>query len=100
MSTAIGLKRPGTVGRLAILQVIPAVLWLFGGLVCIVVGLVTPDNGPVVVTHGMVFVALGIALIALGSLSLACAIGLWRLRGYGRTIQLVYSWIGLLGFPF
>ena len=31
---------------------------------------------------------------------IVCAIGLWNLKSYGRTIQLVLSFIGLLGIPF
>jgi type IV pilus assembly protein PilA len=33
------------------------------------------------------------------ALQIACGIGLWKLKGYGRTIQLVFAWIGLIGFP-
>jgi type II secretory pathway pseudopilin PulG len=32
-------------------------------------------------------------------MSIVCAIGLWNLKSYGRTLQLVYSFIGLLGIP-
>ena len=39
-------------------------------------------------------------LLVLGGLQLACGIGLWKLEPYGRTIQLVLSWIGLLNIPF
>lgn len=38
-------------------------------------------------------------LLALAGLNLAVGIGLWRLRRWGRTLELIASWIGLLGFP-
>jgi len=42
----------------------------------------------------------GTVFLAVGGLQLACGIGLWKLKPYGRTIQLVLGWIGLLGIPF
>jgi type II secretory pathway pseudopilin PulG len=42
---------------------------------------------------------LGAVYAILGVLSIVCAIGLWNLKSYGRAIQLVYSFIGLLGIP-
>ena len=39
------------------------------------------------------------ALFGCGALELVCGIGLWKLKRYGRTIQLALSWVGLLGFP-
>ena len=43
---------------------------------------------------------LGLVFLAIGGLQLACGIGLWKLEPYGRTIQLVFGWMGLLGIPF
>ena len=39
------------------------------------------------------------ALLALAGFNLASGIGLWRLKRWGRTLQLIASWIGLLGVP-
>jgi len=41
----------------------------------------------------------GVLCGALGAVYGLCASGLWHLKSYGRRIQLVFSWIGLLGFP-
>jgi hypothetical protein len=35
----------------------------------------------------------------LGVLSIVCGVGLWKLKRYGRTLQLVFSYIGLLAIP-
>ena len=37
--------------------------------------------------------------VALAVLQLTAGIGLWKRRPYGRTIQLIMSWIGLLAIP-
>jgi hypothetical protein len=34
-----------------------------------------------------------------GVLSIACGVGLWKLKSYGRTLQIVYSCVGLLAIP-
>jgi hypothetical protein len=34
-----------------------------------------------------------------GVLSIVCGVGLWKLKRYGRTLQLVFSCIGLLAIP-
>ena len=44
---------------------------------------------------------LGAALLfAAGGLCFACGRGLWKLKRYGRVLQLGFSWFGLLGVPF
>jgi type II secretory pathway pseudopilin PulG len=50
-------------------------------------------------TRGVVFVLVAVVLLAMASLSFFCGRGLWKLRSYGRAIQLVFSWIGLLALP-
>jgi hypothetical protein len=37
--------------------------------------------------------------VLFGIFSLVCGIGLWNLKGYGRTLQIIYSCIGLLAIP-
>jgi type II secretory pathway pseudopilin PulG len=39
-------------------------------------------------------------LFASGGLCLACGRGLWKLKRYGRVLQIGFSWFGLLGVPF
>lgn len=38
-------------------------------------------------------------LLGIGSLQLACGLGLWKMKSDGRTLQLVFAWIGLLAIP-
>jgi len=76
------------------------VLQFIGGPVLIASGVAIgvssalPDAGNAVPT-----VPVAIALLGCGALELVCGIGLWKLKRYGRTIQLALSWVGLLGFP-
>ena len=84
-------RRPGGVTVLAVLQFLSAAMFLLVSVVGIGAALVG-GNG-----EGTLLV--GCALLAVAGLQVACGIGLWKLRLYGRTIQLVLSWIGLIGFP-
>jgi type IV pilus assembly protein PilA len=88
-----GNKRPGVITLLAVLQLIGAVLLTLIALVCLGAGLFadTTDAGALVLG--------GILFGVLGALEGACGFGLWKLKGYGRKIHLVFSWIGLIGFP-
>ncbi len=87
------LKRPGLVTLLAVLQFIgAAVLLPLGGIaLASSLGSESPDAvlGQVV----------GVLWLVFGALSLTCGIGLWTLKGYGRTIQIVLACIGLLAVP-
>ena len=67
---------------------------LLGGLIAVAMSFGTegPERG--------LMVGLGAFYAVFGLLSIVCAIGLWNLKSYGRRIQLVYSFIGLLGIPF
>jgi hypothetical protein len=89
------MKRPGIITILAVLQLIGATLWLLGALGTVAAGLIGPDRGQR--EAGTVLVALLIA--ALGVAQLLCGIGLLKLKPHGRTLQLVFAWIGLIGFP-
>jgi hypothetical protein len=45
---------------------------------------------------------MGVAAVMMAGFSFlqfVCGYGLWTLKSYGRTIQLVFAWIGLLGIP-
>ncbi len=84
--------RPVIITVLAVLQFVGAALWLLGGVVAmgaVAIG----DSG-----QAETAVA-GLLLAGLGALQLLCGIGLWKLQPYGRTLQLVFAWIGLLGIP-
>jgi len=89
------LSRPGIVTVLAVLQFIGAAVSLLAAVVMLVATALSDGrNGgqPLGMLLGGVFGALGVA-------ELVCGIGLLKLKSYGRTLQLVFSWIGLLGFP-
>jgi len=81
-------NRPLIVSVLAILDLVAAVLYgLFAwGLWREV------DNAP-----SFLFMALALAVAAV--LHVVAGQGLWRLRPYGRVMQLVFAWIGMLGIP-
>ena len=88
------IRRPGVVTLLAVLHFISGGLLILIGLICIAAGLLpkTTDADGVLVTAGILFAALG-------GLQTTCGVGLWKLKSYGRTIQLVFSWLGLVVFP-
>lgn len=86
------LTRPRTITLLAALQFFLAPIWLLGGL-AVAVSVVAGPAGQADAAVG------GFLSLGLGALQLACGIGLWRLKSYGRTLQLVFAWIGLIGFP-
>jgi len=87
--------RPTLVLILAILNFIGGACQLLLGLALLVWTLSSPAIGEARTILGV----FGLGMIALGALSTTCGYGLLKVRPYGRTIQLVYSWIGLLGFP-
>jgi type II secretory pathway pseudopilin PulG len=66
---------------------------LVGGVIAVVMsfGNEGPERG--------ILMGAGAFYVLLGLLSIVCGVGLWNLKSYGRTIQLVYSFIGLLGIP-
>lgn len=87
------VTRPATISLLAVLQFIAATFWFLFGLLLLAAALFSPDADST-----SVLVA-GLLIWGLAALQLACGLGLWRLQSYGRTIQLILGWIGLLGFP-
>lgn len=46
-----------------------------------------------------ILTGLGIFYLVMGVMSFFIAIGLWRLKGYGRTLQIVSCSVGLLAIP-
>lgn len=93
-------KVPPLLAALAVVQIVggavgiylfvvfPAIRWLAGG------GLV-PVNVPAALAKVLIIVG-----SAFSVLQLVCAVGLLRFRPWGRGVQLVLAWIGLLAFPF
>ena len=94
-------KRPTIVTVLAVLQFIGAAMALPAALVILAVGLwyVPSQAGSQFASSvGLAFIA-PLLIASIGLMQLACGIGLLRLKPYGRTLQLVFAWIGLIGFP-
>jgi type II secretory pathway pseudopilin PulG len=88
------LKRPGVVTLLAILDWIGGGLWLLiSSFALFGLSVGSPaDRDPF--TMGFLAVMLVIAAV-----QVLAGIGLWRLRPYGRRIQIVTSCVGLLAIP-
>lgn len=85
-------KRPLIVSILAVTHFIGAAFVLVG--VFIVIGsLAAGRGGP------RAIVLVGLILGGVGFLQVLCGLGLWGLKSYGRTLQLVFGWIGLIAFP-
>jgi type IV pilus assembly protein PilA len=88
------VKRPGLITLLAVLQFIGAAITLVAGVVTLIAaaGADRASSEPLAAI-------VGIVLAGVGALQLTCGIGLWKLKNYGRTLQLVFAWIGLIGIP-
>jgi general secretion pathway protein G len=84
------VKRPALVTLLAVLDAIGGAVALLAGIAVLLLGLSSGDA---------LSVALALIYLVLGGASLACAIGLWRLRPWGRTLAIALSIVGLLGIP-
>jgi len=90
MPPAGGLvRRPGVVTLLAVLHFIGSGFML---LLAALMAVAMTDE-PVM---GLAF---GGFYLVFGGLSLACGIGLWKLRPWGRALQIGLSVVGLLGIP-
>ena len=87
------LTRPGIITLLAVLQFIAATVLLLGGAIGSFAALMSedPDRG-----WGLLAAVL---FGGVGVLQLACGIGLWKLKPYGRVLQIVLAVIGLIGIP-
>jgi len=91
LSAAQIYRRPAVISVLAGLHFFLGPLMLLGGVVAVAMSFARAERG--LMLGGGAFYAL------FGILSIVCGIGLWNLKSYGRTIQLVYSFVGLLGIP-
>jgi type IV pilus assembly protein PilA len=97
----IPFRRPPIVTVLAVLQIVGSAMALPGAVMALAMGpfYVPSQAGSGFATSvGLAFLIPFVAA-AIGALQLGCAIGLLKLKPYGRTLQLVLAWIGLIGFP-
>lgn len=94
MSAAQIYRRPTLVTVLSVLNFIGAPITLLMGFFMIYLGQTDQGNE----MRGLMM-GVGAVYIGLGAMSLLIGIGLWNLRSYGRTLQIVSSCIGLLAIP-
>jgi general secretion pathway protein G len=90
-------KRPGLITFLAVLYYIGGAFMLLAAAGMAAAKAFLPKGDDPVAASLVVAVIAVYAVV--GVLYLACGHGLWRLKGYGRVIALVFAWIGLLGIP-
>ncbi len=86
-------QRPSVVSLLAILHFLFGPIMLLGGALA-AFGALSSEG-----SERALIVGVGAFYVVFGILSLLCGFGLWTLKGYGRTLQIVYSCIGLLAIP-
>jgi type IV pilus assembly protein PilA len=89
------LRRPAAVTVLAILQLVGGALAFISVAVLLGLDGLRSDDGGV---RGFLMVVCAITAGA-GVLQVMCGLGLLKLKPYGRTLMLVFAWIGVLGFP-
>jgi type IV pilus assembly protein PilA len=87
------LERPTLITVLAVLQFIGGALTLMIGLTGMIASLAGGAAQPAQTVMGWAFIALGV-------LQIVCGAGLWKLKPYGRSLQLAFAWVGLLAIPF
>jgi hypothetical protein len=87
----VAIKRPVVITILAVLQFLGAAFWLLGGLGSLA-GLTSDAGAAGAIFMLPMFLGIGVA-------QLLCGIGLLKLKPYGRTLQLVFAWIGLIAVP-
>lgn len=92
-------NRPGGITALAVLNIIGGVVFLLGGLGMLFMPTAEAMSTEEAQMAGIMINVMVAVCVLFGALYLACGIGLWKLKSYGRTIQMVLSFIGLLGFP-
>jgi type IV pilus assembly protein PilA len=84
------LKRPTLVTVLAILNLLSAAFGLLVGILA--VASLDARSDVLGSIAGLVFLGLGVV-------QLACGVGLWLLKPWGRTLQISLAGLGLLGVP-
>jgi type II secretory pathway pseudopilin PulG len=88
------IERPGIVTLLAVLQFLGAGFWLLVGIFALAGGATGADanSAAAALFTAPIFIGIGV-------LQLFCGLGLLRLKPYGRTLQIVFAVLGLLGVP-
>jgi type II secretory pathway pseudopilin PulG len=88
----VELQRPGVVTLLGVLDLVGGGLLLLSGILMTlaVAGGKTPE--PVALVLTAAYALVGVAYVAAG-------VGMLKLRSWGRTLQIVFACIGLLGIP-
>src|SRR5437016_200996 len=92
-AAAISTARPTLVTVIAIFHFVGGPLLLLGG----VGALATGTSGSE--ADRAFAVGFGVAFLLLGGGGLAAGIGLWKMREWGRVLQIVLACIGLIGIP-
>jgi type IV pilus assembly protein PilA len=86
------MQRPGIVTLLAVLQFLGAGAWALWTLFMLAGSFAGASESVPIGLVAAVFAGLGLA-------QFFCGYGLWNLKPYGRTLQLVFAWLGVLAFP-
>jgi hypothetical protein len=88
------LPRPGIITLLAVLQYIGA-----GMLALLTAALLFGAIGTQDQIQRAVISVVAVIFAGISFLQFVCGYGLWTIKPYGRRIQLVLAWIGVLGIP-
>ena len=89
----ISMARPGLVSAIAVLHFVGTALMLLAA-----VSMLITAFGSAAADRPTLFV-FGVICLVFGAASLATGIGLWKMRDWGRTLQIVLACIGLLALP-
>ena len=84
------VRRPAVITLLAVLNGIGGPLLLLLGFFALLGGAAEGDA---------LGATLSVIYLVIGGVQLACAVGLWQLRPWGRQLQIGLSVFGLIGFP-
>jgi hypothetical protein len=90
LAQSVTLKRPGLVTLLAVLQFIGAGVSV---IVCLLLALPASRESP------PAMVLLAVLFGGAAAIQAACGVGLWKLKPWGRTLQIVLAAVGLLAIP-
>ena len=91
-TASVVIKRPAIITVLAVLHFIGGAFWVLMGLGALAAPASSGPDAAAVLLIAPMFAGIGVAQVF-------CGLGLLRLKPYGRTLQLVFAWIGLIGIP-
>ena len=89
----ISMARPPLVTVIAILHFVGGAFLLLGGVGLFLAASDAKANDRVI------FTIMAVAFLIFGAASIAAGAGLWKMREWGRILQIVLAAIGLLGIP-